>query len=396
MKQPILKSILIVAALACCGNALCQTLNGPQPPAAAPRVGSANEVTLNDQPAPAGHRKIPFFAEMSAGVASASSGGLLPVMGAGGAGFVTMFTGQNSNWFIGDSGIFQDKFGEIGIGTTSPSSLLTVAGIVQSTAGGFGFPDGTLQSTAGLSAVFHNATLTGSGSGGSPLSIANGGVGSLQLADGTAIRGISIGGASATDFVRLIPGANIDISGVIDSTPGGVSTFTIAVPNALTQVAHDSSLTGNGTAASPLAVVGAGTNIAYNSDVSTAPGTCFALDGAGMDITSKVIPPGSYVIFSTTAVANLDKGGPQTATCTISSPDNPSFVANGAAIRLPQNGTGMSFVTGCGDIRQGQGNINQQTVAAVTMPTTLTLHCNGSNIESPGGIITAIKVASIQ
>jgi hypothetical protein len=311
----------------------------------------------------------------SARVAASSSGTALPVMGGDAAGFVTMFTGQNSNWFIGNSGIFQDKFGEVGIGTTSPSSLLTVAGIVQSTAGGFLFPDGTIQSTAGLSAVFHNAMLTGSGRGGSPLSIATGGVGPVQLADGTAVRGIGIGGTSATDFVRLIPGANVDISGVIDTTPGGTSTFTIAVPNALSQVSHDSSLAGNGTAASPLAVVGSGANVAYNNAMSVMAGNnCLALDGAGMDITSKVIPPGAYVIFSTTPVANLDKGGPQTASCTISSPDNPSFVGNVAALRLPQSNV-PGFTSGCDDIRQGQGNINQQIVATVTMTTTLNLHC---------------------
>lgn len=37
----------------------------------------------------------------------------------------------------------------VGIGTTAPSSKLTVNGIIESTSGGFRFPDGSLQSTAG-------------------------------------------------------------------------------------------------------------------------------------------------------------------------------------------------------------------------------------------------------
>jgi hypothetical protein len=38
--------------------------------------------------------------------------------------------------------------GKVGIGTNSPGSPLTVAGLVESTAGGFKFPDGTVQTTA--------------------------------------------------------------------------------------------------------------------------------------------------------------------------------------------------------------------------------------------------------
>jgi len=40
--------------------------------------------------------------------------------------------------------------GNVGIGTTSPGQKLTVAGIVESTSGGFKFPDGSVQSTAFL------------------------------------------------------------------------------------------------------------------------------------------------------------------------------------------------------------------------------------------------------
>ena len=37
----------------------------------------------------------------------------------------------------------------VGIGTSTPNSKLTVAGLIESTAGGLKFPDGTIQTTAG-------------------------------------------------------------------------------------------------------------------------------------------------------------------------------------------------------------------------------------------------------
>lgn len=39
--------------------------------------------------------------------------------------------------------------GNIGVGTTTPASKFTVAGLIHSTSGGFKFPDGTVQTTAG-------------------------------------------------------------------------------------------------------------------------------------------------------------------------------------------------------------------------------------------------------
>ena len=66
-----------------------------------------------------------------------------------------------------------DENGDVSIGTTSTGSKLTVAGVIESTIGGIKFPDATVQTTAGLTAVTTDATLTGDGTTKTPLGIAS-------------------------------------------------------------------------------------------------------------------------------------------------------------------------------------------------------------------------------
>jgi len=130
-------------------------------------------------------------------------------------GQITKWTGvSGSNTYtIGDSTITEDKFGKVGIGTPTPTSLLTVAGMIETTLGGNKFPDGTVQTTAGMAPTNVVRSL-------------NGLKGDLLLAGG----------------------ANITVS-------SAGNTITVAAPNALTKVTHDNTLTGEGTAASPLSAV---------------------------------------------------------------------------------------------------------------------------------------------
>jgi hypothetical protein len=85
----------------------------------------------------------------------------LTVIGSGTVGRLTKWTGfTSSNSVIGNSTIFENKDGLVGIGTDSPTSRLTVVGTIAAT-DGFKFPAGA-----------HDATLKGDGTVSSPLGVA--------------------------------------------------------------------------------------------------------------------------------------------------------------------------------------------------------------------------------
>jgi len=86
----------------------------------------------------------------------------------GTANYISLFSKKNT---IVNSHIIQ-KGANVGIGTTTPSSPLTVSGAIQSLAGGFIFPDNSVQSGAGLINVTHDATMMGSGVSTLPLGVA--------------------------------------------------------------------------------------------------------------------------------------------------------------------------------------------------------------------------------
>jgi hypothetical protein len=144
---------------------------------------------------------------------------------------------------------------------------LIVRGQIENLSGGIKFPDGTIQTTAasgGLNAVAHDATLTGNGTGASPLGIAAGGVGATQLASNavtsakisdSAITSAKIASGQVvkslngfTDGVTLLAGANITI------TPLANSLTIASTAGGLSSVAHNATLTGAGTSGSPLSV----------------------------------------------------------------------------------------------------------------------------------------------
>ena len=95
-----------------------------------------------------------------------------PVSGSGTNGQLAKWAGfSTSSSVLVDSIITESKAGNIGIGTTTPGSRMTVQGTIESLLGGFKFPDGSIQTTSGISSVAHDPTLTGNGTNGSPLGV---------------------------------------------------------------------------------------------------------------------------------------------------------------------------------------------------------------------------------
>src|SRR5215510_7041379 len=118
------------------------------------------------------------------GTSKATASATQPVVGGGTPGQLTKWTGLGSTTnSIGDSTINEDKYGNLGVGTATTTSKLTVAGTIETTSGGVKFPDGSTQTTAGISSVAHDGTLAGNGTLALPLGIAPGGVGTVQLAN---------------------------------------------------------------------------------------------------------------------------------------------------------------------------------------------------------------------
>lgn len=161
-----------------------------------------------------------------------AAGPNLQVLGSGTVGRLTKWTGfSSSNSLIGDSTIFENKDGLVGIGTDAPTSRLTVAGTIETTLGGIKFPDGTIQTSAVSGIVTHDQTLQGEGTAAMPLGVAvplilsgavSSGNGVITVTNNTpggpaifAVGGFSsepIGGGSGL----------LSLGGTGSQTPGGV------------------------------------------------------------------------------------------------------------------------------------------------------------------------------
>ena len=119
-------------------------------------TGTVNGLTLTGTVTTSG--SLVLGGTLSVDLGTGDVTGTLPVA-RGGTGTGTAFT-TGSIVFAGASGVYSQNNNQLfwdnsntrlGIGTTSPGSKLTVAGVIESTTGGVKFPDGSTQTAAGVS-----------------------------------------------------------------------------------------------------------------------------------------------------------------------------------------------------------------------------------------------------
>ncbi|MGA1874764.1 MAG: tail fiber domain-containing protein [bacterium] len=107
--------------------------------------------------------------------------------------------GRHASEFLDASPVTQTKTGglniggSVGIGIDTPTEMLTVAGVIESTTSGFKFPDGTVQATA-----------AGSGSGDGH---------SLDAADGDPVDAVYVDEAGNVGIGSMWPSAKLDVHG---------------------------------------------------------------------------------------------------------------------------------------------------------------------------------------
>jgi hypothetical protein len=104
----------------------------------------------------------------------------------------------------------------------------------------------------GLTQVASDATLSGDGTAGSPLGLANGSVTGVKVADG-AVTGVKLVDGSVAG-VKLADGALVAGSNVTITRQAGGAFEVASAGGGISAVASDATLTGNGTAGTPLAV----------------------------------------------------------------------------------------------------------------------------------------------
>jgi len=194
--------------------------------------------------------------------------------GFGTLGQIPKFGGGNN---IINSVITEDFSGRIGVGTREPGSRLTVVGLIESTnpGGGYKFPDGTVQLTAGLSAdqvvrsinnLRGDLTLQGGpGITVTPsgnflnLAIANVAVGTAQLADSAVstakLADLAVGTAKLASAAVTAPKLNTLTAPSAGQFLGfNGSSLVWQTAAGFNGVVTDATLAGNGTDGAPLKI----------------------------------------------------------------------------------------------------------------------------------------------
>jgi hypothetical protein len=161
--------------------------------------------------------------------------------------------------------------GNVGINTNSPSSPLTVAGMIQSTTDGYKFPDNSVQTTAATGGGTVTSVGTGDGLTGGPITTS----GTISIADNGVTTAKIID--SAVTSAKILNGTITGNDIAIPLSLTGSASF----PNAIIKVRNNS--TGPGISVDSAGFGGLSVNYSFTDGViiKRADGTAFWVDTAG-------------------------------------------------------------------------------------------------------------------
>lgn len=210
------------------------------------RVNTSNSIVLGNGANVAIGTSAPAFTTGGGAHIFNSSVAALRLQSSGGS--YEMFSINNGNFGLFDTTssnyrLYVTAAGNTGIGTTTPTNKLEVAGTIKSTTGGFVFPDGTIQLSAAATCTSNcGGTITGVTAGNG---LTGGGTtGAVSLAVNTAtIQARVTGSCAAGQYVRSVNADGSVVCGMDASNAGTVTS--IATGTGLT----GGPITGSGTIA---------------------------------------------------------------------------------------------------------------------------------------------------
>lgn len=258
-------------------------------------------------------------------------------------------------------------YGHVGIGTTTPASPLTVTGLIESTSGGFKFPDGTIQATAGGgggywqpngSEIYYDAGYVGIGTNtpSFPLYVTGsesagiygetdylGGQGVWGRALASTGDGLGVHGESASDTGRGVYGHAMATSGQAAgvmgeiSSPDGYGVYALnqaASGNAIAVFAETDSTSGRGVLGSANATSGYTYGVygrSYSTNGRGVYGYSSASAGSTFGVRGEVNSPDGFAVYG----YNDDDSGAGEAVGVYGSSNSPSGIGVKARVQSP-------------------------------------------------------------